>query len=323
MASLISLAVALVLIALKFWAWLATGSVAMLTSALDALVDAAAALATFIGVRFAQHPPDRYHRWGYGKAEAIAALMQALFLAGAALALIFQSIERLIRPTPLDGLGLGLWIIGISTIAAIGLVAMQSWVLRQTSSTAIAAHRTHYATDIAVNLAVLAALTITLLTGWDRADPVFAIGISCYMIWSAREVAADALRQLMDRELESKDRDRRITQAVLSSTAATAVHDLRTRDAGDRVFIEFHLEVDGAAFGEPWSRIADTAEKTAGALFPDGPRRRYISSRAVFVTSASMTGSTATILGDEQSSQRRNDEKPKGHPPVRRRQVER
>lgn len=269
MASLTSLAVAFVLIAVKFWAWLATGSVAMLTSALDALVDAASALATFVGVRYAQQPPDRHYRWGHGKAEAIAALMEALFLAGASLTLVFQSIERLIRPQPLEALGLGLWIIGLSTIAAAGLVIMQSWVLRRTGSTAIAADRTHYATDIVGNLAVLAALAVTLVTGWQRTDPVFALGISAYMLWNARGIAIDALRQLLDRELEGKDRDR-IRQAVLACTGATALHDLRTRDAGDRVFIEFHLEVDG---GFPVSRghsIADAAEKAAAALFPDG-----------------------------------------------------
>src|SRR3954447_16923949 len=184
MASLSSLAVAFVLIAVKFWAWLATGSVALLTSAFDALVDAAAALATLVGVRTAQQPADRHYRWGYGKAEAIAALMQALFLAGAALALIFQSIERLLRPEPLEELGLGLWIIGLSTFAAAGLVMMQSWVLRRTASAAIAADRAHYATDIAVNLAVFAALGLTLLTGWQRADPVFALGIAGYILWN-------------------------------------------------------------------------------------------------------------------------------------------
>jgi ferrous-iron efflux pump FieF len=241
----------------------------MLTSALDALVDAASALATFVGVRYAQQPPDRHYRWGHGKAEAIAALMEALFLAGASLTLVFQSIERLIRPQPLDALGLGLWIIGLSTIAAAGLVIMQSWVLRRTESTAISADRTHYATDIALNLAVLAALAITLLSGWQRVDPVFALGISVCMLWSARGIAAEALRQLMDRELESKDRDR-IKQAVLDCSGATALHDLRTRDAGDRVFIEFHLEVDGGLPVNDGHAIADTAEKAAAALFPNG-----------------------------------------------------
>ena len=267
--SLVSLSIAFVLIIIKFWAWLATGSVAMLTSALDALVDAAAALATFVGVRYAQQPPDWHYRWGHGKAEAIAALMQALFLAGAALALVFQSIERLIRPEPLDELGLGLWVIGLSTIAAAGLVIIQSWVLRRTHSTAIAADRTHYATDIAVNLSVLAALTVTLWTGWERADPAFALGISGYMLWNARGIAVEALRQLMDRELEDRERDR-IRLTVLACAGVTAMHDLRTRDGGDRVFIEFHLEVDGLLPVSRGHAIADAAEKAAGALFPDG-----------------------------------------------------
>ena len=266
---MISLATACVLIGLKFWAWLATGSVAMLTSATDALVDAAAALATFAGVRYAQQPPDPRHRWGYGKAEALAALMQALFLAGAALALIFQSVQRLIRPEPLDELGLGLWIIAASTLAAAGLVGMQSWVLRKTASTAIAADRVHYATDIGVNLAVLAALGVTLLTGWQRADPTFALAIAGYMLWNARGIAAEALRQLMDQELEPEARNR-IKQAVLACPGARALHDLRTRDAGDRVFIEFHLEVDGSLSVTRGHTIADAAEKAASAVFPEG-----------------------------------------------------
>jgi cation diffusion facilitator family transporter len=269
MASMVSLGVAFVLIGIKFWAWIATGSVAMLTSAIDALVDAAAALATFTGVRYAQLPPDPEHRWGYGKAEAVAALMQAVFLAGAALVLIVQSVQRLIRPEPLQEVGFGLRITVVSTLAAAGLVLMQSWVLRRTASTAIAADRAHYATDIAVNLAVLAALGVTLLTGWQRVDPAFALLISGYMLWNARGIAAEALRQIMDKELDTQDRER-IKQAVLACQGATALHDLRTRDAGDRVFIEFHIEVDGSLPVAHGHAVADAAEKAAEALFPDG-----------------------------------------------------
>jgi len=269
MASMVSLGVAFVLIGIKFWAWIATGSVAMLTSAIDALVDAAAALATFTGVRYAQLPPDPEHRWGYGKAEAVAALMQAVFLAGAALVLIVQSVQRLIRPEPLQEVGFGLRITVVSTLAAAGLVLMQSWVLRRTASTAIAADRAHYATDIAVNLAVLAALGVTLLTGWQRVDPAFALLISGYMLWNARGIAAEALRQIMDKELDTQDRER-IKQAVLACQGATALHDLRTRDAGDRVFIEFHIEVAGSLPVAHGHAVADAAEKAAEALFPDG-----------------------------------------------------
>jgi len=163
----------------------------------------------------------------------------------------------------------GLWVIGLSTIAADGLVIIQSWVLRRTSSTAITADRTQYATDIAVNLSVLAALAVTLRTGWQRADPAFALGISGYMLWNARGIAVEALRQLMDRELEDSDRDR-IRLTVLACAGVAALHDLRTRDGGDRVFIEFHLEVDGLLPVSRGHAIADAAEQAASALFPDG-----------------------------------------------------
>jgi ferrous-iron efflux pump FieF len=153
-ASTASLAVAFVLMALKFWAWSVTGSIALLTSAIDALVDAGISLATFAGVHYAQRPPDTEQRWGHGKGEALAALMQALFLAGAALVLTVQSVERMISPEPLDAIVFGMWIIAASTVAAGGLVLLQGWVVRKTGSTAIAADRAHYTSDIAVNLAV-------------------------------------------------------------------------------------------------------------------------------------------------------------------------
>ncbi len=269
LASLASLGLACVLIAVKIWAWIATGSVAMLTSAIDAIVDAGAAIATFAGVRYAAKPADRDHRFGHGKGEALAAFVQAMFLAGAAVVLVFQSVERLINPEPLVNLGLGFWIIIGSTIAAAGLVAMQSWVTRRTASTAIAADKAHYLTDIAVNLAVLAAFAVTALTGWVSADPAFALGISLYMLWNVKSITQHALRQLLDRELSTQDRHR-IRDAVLAVTGVHALHDLRTRDAGDRVFVEFHLEVDGNLTVTHGHAVSEAAEAAVSELFPGG-----------------------------------------------------
>lgn len=269
LASRVSLGVAFLLIAVKLWAWTATGSVALLTSAIDAAVDAAASLATFAGVRYAERPADREHRYGHGKGEAVAALLQAVFLAGAGLALAFQSIQRLVSPEPLTDVDLGLWVMVGSLLAAAGLVAMQTWVVRRTGSTAIAADRAHYLTDVAVNLAVLAALGIARLTGWERVDPAFALAISAYMIWSSRSIALGALRQILDRELGTEER-RRIREEVLGCLGVRGMHDLRTRDAGDRVFVEFHLEVDGGLTISRGHAIADVAEAAVAALFPAG-----------------------------------------------------
>jgi cation diffusion facilitator family transporter len=264
-ASRTALVVAAILIVVKMAAWMGTGSIALLTSAVDAIVDAGASLVTYLGVRYADRPPDREHRFGHGKGEAVAAFTQATFLAGAALVLAFQSIERLLFPQMITSLTFGVWVIGVSLMAAVGLVAMQTWVVKRTGSTAIAADRAHYMTDVAVNAGVLTALIITKFTGWQRADPTFALLISGYMLWNARQIAQDALTQLLDRELPREDRQR-IRNSVLACKGVRNMHDLRTRYAGDRVFVEFHLEVDGNLTVDQGHEIGDNAESTVADL---------------------------------------------------------
>jgi cation diffusion facilitator family transporter len=267
LASRVSLVVALILVVVKLAAWIVTGSVALLSSAMDALVDTAASVATFFGVRYAERPPDDDHRFGHGKGEAVAGFTQATLLAGAALALAAQSAERLFFPEPVQFIGLGLGVMFASLIAAAGLVIMQTIVVRRTGSTAIAADRAHYVTDIAVNLAALVALGVTRSTGWERADPIFALAISAYMLWNSRGIALEALTQLLDRELSGQER-RRIGETVLACPEVRGVHDLRTRYAGDRIFVEFHLEVDGTLTIDEGHTVGDAAEASVRRLFP-------------------------------------------------------
>src|ERR1700720_2522839 len=161
LASAIALGAAVALIVAKLWGWMATDSVALLTSAADAVVDVLAATATFFGVRFAQHPADSEHRFGHGKGEALAAFTQAILLASTAAVLAAQSVWRLIYPQPLTAITLGLWI-ALGGLAVSGLLAtLQTWVVRRTGSTAIAADRAHYVNDTLLNGAVLAALVLT------------------------------------------------------------------------------------------------------------------------------------------------------------------
>jgi ferrous-iron efflux pump FieF len=267
-ASRISLVVAVVLVAVKFGAWLATGSVALLASAIDALVDTGSSLVTYFGVRYAEQPPDKDHRFGHDKGEAAAGFTQATFLAGAAVVLAFQSVQRLIFPQPSGAtLDTGVLIIAGSLLAAIGLVIMQSWVLKRTGSTAIAADRAHYMTDIALNTGVLLALGVTKLTGWERADPAFALAISGYILWNAYHIAQAVLAQLLDRELPSADR-RHIKDVILGCSGVRDMHDLRTRHAGDRIFVEFHLEVDEDLTVKHGHAIGDLAEAAVINLLP-------------------------------------------------------
>jgi ferrous-iron efflux pump FieF len=263
----ITLGVAIVLLVVKLGAWLLTGSMALLASAIDAMVDAGASVVTLLGVRYAQRPPDRDHRFGHGKGEAVAAFTQASFLAGAAAVLAFQSLQRLAFPIELDSLEIGVWLIAGSLVAACGLVAMQSWVVRKTGSTAIAADRTHYFADIAVNAAVLLALAVTKWTGWVRADPAFALAIAGYMLWSAYAIAGESLEQLLDHELPRDDR-RRIKETVRACSGVRDIHDLRTRFSGDRTFVEYHLEVDPGLTVDIGHAIGDATETAVQKLLP-------------------------------------------------------
>jgi cation diffusion facilitator family transporter len=266
MASIVALVVALGLVVIKVWAWLATGSISLLTSAADGLVDVVASTVTFAGVRYAARPADRGHRYGHGKAEAVAAFVQALLLAGAAVGLGIESVQRLFVPQALNQTGFGIWVIVGSSLAAAGLVGMQTLVVGRTGSTAIAADRAHYVTDVAVNLAVLIALLLERFLGWARADAIGALAISVYMVWNAWGMAAHTLIQLLDRELDTAERAR-IEAVVRGCDGVQSVHDIRTRNGGDRVFVEFHVEVDGALSVAEGHAIGDRAEKSVQQLF--------------------------------------------------------
>ncbi|SAK47511.1 cation efflux family protein [Caballeronia temeraria] len=266
MASMVALVFALVLVVLKVWAYFATGSISLLTAAADGLVDVLASSVTFMGVRYAARPVDAGHRYGHGKAEAVAAFVQALLLAGAALALGIESVERILNPEPLNQTGFGIGVIIVSSLAAVALVLMQTWVVKRTRSTAIAADRAHYVTDVAVNIAVLIALLLDRYLGWSRADAIGALCIALYMLWNARGMAAEALIQLLDRELGEPERAR-IVAAVTAVEGVQALHDIRTRNGGDRVFVEFHLEVNGDLTVAQGHAIADDAEKAVQRLF--------------------------------------------------------
>jgi ferrous-iron efflux pump FieF len=263
----VTLIVAVLLAIAKLAGWLVTGSMALLASAIDAAVDTGASIVTLLGVRYAQRPPDRDHRFGHGKGEAVAAFTQSTFLAGAAVVLAIQSIQRLVFPVPLDALEIGFWLIGASLLAALGLAAIQTWAVRRTGSTAIAADRAHYLADIALNAAVLLALVVTRETGWTRADPAFALAISVYMLWNAYEIAREALEQLLDQELPAEDR-RRIKDAVRACAGVRDIHDLRTRFSGDRTFVEYHLEVDPGVSVEVGHAIGDATETAVQNLLP-------------------------------------------------------
>ncbi len=243
LAGFASVSVALTLIVLKVWAWRATGSVAMLSSLADSLLDLLASLVTLFAVKVAITPADREHRFGHGKSEGIAGIVQAVIVSGSAVYVCLQAIERLISPSPVESPTIGYIVMACSLVLTILLVAFQRYVVMRTGSLAISADAVHYRSDILTTFAVLAAVYLSSAWGLHGFDPLLALVVVGLILWSVVEIVRDALRMLLDRELPDDDR-RRIAAIARAHPEVLGLHDMRTRSSGAKHFIQFHLELD-------------------------------------------------------------------------------
>ncbi len=262
-----SVAVAFLLISVKFGAYLLTGSVSLLSTLLDSLLDAAASLVNLVAIRQALAPADREHRFGHGKAEPLAALAQSAFVAGSALLLLFEVGSRLVNPQPVTNTMIGIAVMAFAIVVTIVLVSYQRSVIRRTGSLAIRADSLHYVGDVLVNGAVIVALLLASELGWLQIDPIFGAAIAAYILYNAWQIARGAFDMLMDRELSDADRQR-IRAIALAHPEVRQLHDLRTRAAGPTSFIQFHLELDGDMKLADAHAIADAVEAKIRANFP-------------------------------------------------------
>ncbi len=263
-----SVAVAVALIAMKAWAVWVTGSMALLATLMDSLLDGAASLVNLIAVRVALTPADRQHRFGHGKAEALAGLGQAALIGGSALFLAVESVTRIVEPTPVQRSEIGIGVIVVSLVFTMGLVSYQRYVQRKTGSLAIAADSLHYASDVLLNLGVIAALVIAGVFGLTLADPVIALALAGWIGYAAWQIVSRSASELMDRELPREDR-LRIEEIALAHPEVHTIHDLRTRTAGRTVFIQFHLEMAGDLPLRRAHAIGDEVERAIETEFPD------------------------------------------------------
>ena len=260
--------VALLLIAVKLAAWLVTDSVSLLSSLADSAMDALASLVNLLAVRHALQPPDSEHRFGHGKAEPLAGLGQAALISASGIYLIVEAVERLITPRAIEQGAFGLGVMAFSIAVTSALVAYQRSVVRRTDSLAIRADSVHYATDILVNAGVIVSLLLVMFLEWNAADPIVALIIAGFIIYSAFRIARESLNHLMDRELPDADRDR-IKQIALGHPAVIDCHDLKTRAAGLNSFIQFHISMDGGLTLDDAHVISDAVELKILAAFPN------------------------------------------------------
>ncbi|MBT3172166.1 MAG: cation diffusion facilitator family transporter [Rhodospirillaceae bacterium] len=258
--------VALLLIALKLGAWLMTGSVSLLSSLADSAMDALASLVNLFAVRHAMQPADSEHRFGHGKAEPLAGIGQAAFICASGIYLIIEAVGRLLEPRAIEqgAVGLGVMVFSIAVTAA--LVTYQRSVARRTNSLAIRADSVHYATDILVNGGVIVSLLLVMFLDWGMADPIVALIIAGFIIYSALRIARESLNHLMDRELPDADRER-IKEIALSHPAVIDCHDLKTRSAGLNSFIQLHISMDGSLSLDAAHEISDAVELDILAAF--------------------------------------------------------
>ena len=243
-AALASVAMAVFLIGLKGWAALKTSSMAMLGSLADSGLDLVASLVVLLAVRVAAQPADHDHRFGHGKAEALAALVQVILISMSALFIGFRSVQRLIQGEQTQDAELGIAVSLIAMAFTVALIAYQRYVVRRTKSLAIATDRLHYASDLMLNGSVIVALALEQFVGWIGADAVFGLLIALWLARGAWASSSHALDQLMDREWPDEQR-----QSFLAATKdypeLAGLHDLRTRTSGTHHFAQFHVWVPG------------------------------------------------------------------------------
>lgn len=268
MATYASVSVAVVLIIVKFAAWLITDSVSLLSTLLDSLLDALASLVNLVAIRHALTPPDREHRFGHGKAEPLSAMGQSAFIAGSAVFLVIEAGNRLYNPSGVSHPEVGIWVMVFAIIVTFILTRFQAYVVKQTGSVAIKADSLHYVGDLLVNIAVIVALVLVAEFGWVYADPIIGIAIAIYILTNAWQIARSAFDMLMDREFPEEDRQK-IKDIALANPQVISMHDLRTRASGPRSFIQLHLEMDGDMPLIKAHEIADEVEAELCAAFPD------------------------------------------------------
>ncbi|HVZ00379.1 MAG TPA: cation diffusion facilitator family transporter [Dongiaceae bacterium] len=266
-AGVASVAAALALIAIKLYAFIETGSVSMLSTLFDSALDFGASLVNLLAIRTAVMPADAEHRFGHGKAEPLAGLVQVGFILGSSILLLVEVVDHFLHPQAVQHATLGIVVMVVSIAITGVLILFQRSVVKRTGSLAVTADAAHYGSDFVVNISVIAALILSSLLGWWWIDPLCGLLVAALIAFTAISIGRQALDMLMDREMDDADRDR-IADIVRSHPEVVDLHDLRTRVSGQDRFIQLHLELSPDILLKAAHRISDEVEARLMQAFP-------------------------------------------------------
>nr|WP_286207700.1 cation diffusion facilitator family transporter [Hephaestia sp. MAHUQ-44] len=266
-AALASVSMACFLLLLKGFAAWHTGSVAMLGSLADTGLDLLASLVTLYGVRLAAMPADHDHRFGHGKAEALAALFQVGLITASAIGIAWRAVVALNHPVETHDAGFGIAVSLVAITATLVLLWYQRRVIRKTGSVAIMADNVHYQSDVLLNGSVILALVLDQLVGIPAADPLFGIAIAAWLLWGAFKASSTAIDHLMDKEWSEEERAR-FVEVAARQPGIKGIHDFRTRRSGAHEFAQFHMEVARDLTVAAAHDIVEDVEKSLKRAFP-------------------------------------------------------
>lgn len=238
-----SIVVVTILIIAKAVVYWHGGSVAVLASLTDSIIDAAMSGMNFMAIRYSLKPADEEHRHGHGKAEGLAAVFQGSFIFGAGVFLVLESLARFAGHAPVQEYWGGISVMIFAIVLSVALVAIQNYSLKRAPSLAVEAEKAHYAGDIVINGGVIAVLLALYFGAPDWVDPAFALAVAGWLAHTAWRIVKKGVDMLLDRELPDEQRNR-ILEIASSHKEVRAVHDLRTRKSGMQVYISFDIETD-------------------------------------------------------------------------------
>lgn len=267
LAATASIITSVLLTIIKAFAAFMTGSLSILSSMIDSLSDVVSSFITFIAVKFSDKPANNKHRYGYGKAESVSALMQSAFIIGSAGFILYDGINHFIKPSEIKETDNGILIMIISLFSTGALILLQKYVIKKTKSLAISADSLHYVVDLLSNFAVIISLSIVHYWQLYWIDIITAIGIAFYLIYNTWHLTCSALNEITDAELPQDIKDE-ITALVMSVPDIKGCHDFRSRVSGSRFFIEIHLEFDGNLTLNRTHRLSDLAESKILEKYP-------------------------------------------------------